>query len=30
MKGNSTTGHCLPCRGKIISGIGSVREDDAH
>ena len=25
-----TTGHCSPCRGKIISGTGSVREDGAH
>ena len=25
-----TTGHCSPCRGIIISGTGSVQEDDAH
>ena len=25
-----TIGHCSPCRGIIISGIGSVREDGAH
>ena len=24
------TGHCSPCRGTIISGIESVREEDAH
>ena len=27
---NSTTRHCSPCRGIIVSGIGSVQEDDAH
>ena len=30
MLDNSTTGHCSPCLGNIISGTGSVREDDAH
>ena len=25
-----TTGHCSPCRGNIIVGTGSVREDGAH
>ena len=30
MYDNSTIGHCSPCRENIISGTGSVREDDAH
>ena len=25
-----TTGLCSPCRGIIISGTGSVQDDDAH
>ena len=25
-----TIGLCSPCRGKIISGTGSVQVDDAH
>ena len=27
---NSTTGHYLPRRGKIISGIGGTPRDEAH
>ena len=30
MYDNSTTGHYSPCRGNVISGTGTVWENDAH